>query len=331
MWQEFRCSESGQRLDIFLAQTVPDLSRSRAQKLIDSNDVEVNGEVVKARTLLNLDDVIRVRIPEATPSLQLKAENIPLNILFEDAELLVLDKPAGLVVHPGAGNWEGTMVQALLHHCKDALPSVGGELRPGIVHRIDKNTSGILVVAKSDRAHQHLSQQFKAHSIDRRYIGLAWGPLASATGEFTDPLARDPRERKRIWVNPEGRTAHTRYETLENFSLGNNVSLVLFRAELLTGRTHQIRVHFAFHGYPLLGDSVYDLVNRVGRQQKERGLQAMAKKDPDTFALCRELIERGRQFLHATSLSFTHPVTEERLSFTSPLPPDLETILKALR
>lgn len=330
-WQEFSCTENGQRLDIFLAATVPELTRSRAQKLIEQGNVEVNQAAAKARTLLNIGDSIRIRIPNAVPT-TLKAEEIPLNILFEDEQLIVIDKAAGLVVHPGAGNWEGTLVQALLFHCGDAMPSIGGETRPGIVHRIDKNTSGVLVVAKTDLAHQHLSGQFKDHSIDRRYIGLAWGPNAKDEGEYSEPIARDARDRKRMWIREDGKKALTRFKVIEKFRLGADSALFLFEAKLFTGRTHQIRVHFAYHGYPLVGDKVYAAaVSHAGKTRKERGTQVLAKRHPDALALIDELYKISRQFLHASVLEFTHPLTGERLHFRSPLPPELGRILEKLR
>jgi 23S rRNA pseudouridine1911/1915/1917 synthase len=230
------------------------------------------------------------------------------------------------VVHPAAGHDDGTLVNALLHHFPDLSTGsgIGGELRPGIVHRIDKNTSGILLVTKTDLAHQHLSQQFKEHSITRRYKGLCWGALPEK-GEWNEAIARDPKERKRMALVPDGRRALTRYRRVSAYA-----GLSLFEAELFTGRTHQIRVHFSAHGFPLAGDAVYSNATRAARRAKEDGSKSVAKRCPAAASSIEALAERGRQFLHAAHLGFTHPVSGQRLEFNSDLPADLKEIVLSL-
>ena len=257
-------AEAGERLDVALARLTPELSRSRVQKLIEEGRVRRNGAACKANTRLAAGDQLELFLPEPRP-LGLKAESIPIEVLYQDEHLAVVEKPAGLVVHPAAGHADGTLVNALLHHFKDLSSGagIGGELRPGIVHRIDKNTSGILLVTKTDLAHQHLSKQFKEHTISRKYLGLCWG-RPPAAGEWNEPIARDPKERKRMAVVPGGRAALTRFRVLRSFG----GALSLFEAELFTGRTHQIRVHFSTHGFPLVGDPVYGNATRAARQAR---------------------------------------------------------------
>lgn len=325
-WNTASADQEGERLDLALVRIFPELSRSRAQKLIESGHVKRNGREAKANNKLSLGDSIEVFLPAPTP-LGLKAEEIPLNILFQDQHLAVVEKPAGLVVHPGAGHSDGTLVNALLHHFPD-LPTgsgIGGELRPGIVHRIDRNTSGILLVTKTDLAHKHLSAQFKEHTISRRYQGLAWG-LLPASGEWTDPIGRDPKERKRMAVVATGRKALTHYKKIGGFA----GPLSLFEAELFTGRTHQIRVHFSSHGYPLVGDSVYTNAYRIGRKAKEDGMRLVEKRCSAAAAELASLLDSGRQFLHAAHLGFMHPTSGETLTFESELPEDLKKIMVCL-
>jgi 23S rRNA pseudouridine1911/1915/1917 synthase len=239
-----------------------------------------------------------------------RAEAIPLSILYEDPHLLVVDKPAGMVVHPGAGNYSGTLVNALLHHCPD-LPGIGGVLRPGIVHRLDKDTSGVLVVAKDDVTHRGLSEQFKKHTPTRRYIGIVFGRLADE-GQVSASIGRHPADRKKMSARPKkGREAQTHWKVLRRFG---RFDLVEFR--LTTGRTHQIRVHLSSIGHPILGDPLYG------------GRKRMAGVEP--LSLRRGLQRLKRQALHARSLGFTHPVTGERLEFSSPIPEDLEEAIRFL-
>lgn len=301
-------AHAGWRLDRALAAAVPTLSRERLKTLIRSGAVESRGAAVRdPATKVKGDESLRVVVPEPKAAHN-EPQAIPLTILFEDEHLLVVDKPAGLVVHPAAGNFDGTLVNALLHHCAGKLSGVGGVARPGIVHRIDKDTSGLLVVAKSDVAHEGLAKQFAAHSIDRRYLALVNGVPSAASGKVDAPLARSSANRKKIAIveGNRGKRAVTHWKRLEALK---DAALVECRLE--TGRTHQVRVHMASIGHPLLGDPVY------GRSGKTHG------------KLLREL-SFHRQALHAAELGFTHPVTKGKLSFSSPMPPDMQELKRAL-
>ena len=299
---------AGWRLDRALADAVPTLSRERLKALIRSGAVEVKGSALRDPAVkVKGGEALRVAVPEPSPAHN-EAQDIPLTIVFEDEHLLVIDKPAGLVVHPAAGNLDGTLVNALLHHCAGKLSGIGGVARPGIVHRIDKDTSGLLVVAKTDVAHEGLARQFAAHSIDRRYLAIVTGLPKTGGGVIDAPLARSATNRKKIAVveGNRGRRAVTHWKQLE---LLKDAALVECRLE--TGRTHQVRVHMASMGHPLVGDPVY------GRAGKTHG------------KLLKELGFR-RQALHAAELGFTHPVRKSRLSFSSPMPPDMEELKRAL-
>ena len=322
-WQEHRAENGGERLDVYLAKNFPELTRARAQKLIEDGNVRVNEGGAKSNYKIKSGDKIAIFLPSPKP-IDLVPENIPLSIYYEDDELVVLEKPAGMVVHPAEGNWTGTLVHALLYRYQGNLAkgSIGGELRPGIVHRIDKNTSGILVIARTDRAHLALSEQFQKHTITRRYTGIAWGKIPSKS-DWNEPIARDPRDRQRMAVVPGGRTARTQFEKKQDL-LG---PASLFQAELFTGRTHQIRVHFSHHGFPLVGDTTYTQSHRSGRVKKETGMRVLEKNAPDLCGAIRKLGTENRQFLHASHLSFTHPLSGEKLSFESTLPTDLNEIL----
>lgn len=326
-WNSVFADQEGERLDVAITRLFPELSRSRVQKLLDQGLVKRNGQAAKANLKLTAGDTLEVFLP-APKALALRAEEIPIHILYQDEQLAVVEKPAGLVVHPGAGHHEGTLVNALLHHFPD-LPAgggIGGELRPGIVHRIDRNTSGVLLITKTDLAHQSLSKQFKDHTISRRYRGLCWGKLLSA-GEWKDSIGRDPKERKRMAAVENGRSALTRYKKIAEY----RGPVSLFEAELFTGRTHQIRVHFSHHGFPLAGDLVYTQAHRAGRKAKEDGLKALERHCPEAAQKLIALHESGRQFLHAAHLGFTHPVSGERLQFESDLPQDLAEIMLCLQ
>ena len=305
-------THAGWRLDRALAASVPTLSRERLKNLIQSGAVEGAGTPVRdPATKVRGGEAFRVTVPEPRPAHN-EAQDIPLDIVFEDEHLLIVDKPAGLVVHPAAGNFDGTLVNALLHHCGGSLSGIGGVARPGIVHRIDKDTSGLLVVAKNDPAHEGLARQFAAHSIDRRYLAIVSGVPRTSGGVIDAVLARSPTNRKKIAVveardlGRRGKRAITHWKRLE---ILQDAALVECRLE--TGRTHQVRVHMASIGHPLLGDPVY------GGSGKTNG------------KLLNELGFR-RQALHATELEFTHPVTKSRLSFSSPMPPDMQELLRAL-
>jgi 23S rRNA pseudouridine1911/1915/1917 synthase len=300
-----------ERLDAFVARNVADLTRAAVQRLLESGLVTVDGRTEKASYRLRPGERVQVLIPPPTEAAP-QAETIPLTVLYEDPDLIVINKPAGMSVHPGAGVSSGTLVNALLAHCRD-LSGIGGELRPGIVHRIDKDTTGVLVVAKNDRAHDHLSRQFQAHSIKRIYQALVFGPLRTDKGRIEGVIGRHPTERTKMSGKARhGKHAVTHWKVLERF---DGVTLLQLRLE--TGRTHQIRVHLSESGHPLLGDRVY------GGGSREAGL-----KDPRLRKLVREL---GRQALHAMVLGFIHPSTGEYLEFSAPLPPDMQQIVDHLR
>jgi 23S rRNA pseudouridine1911/1915/1917 synthase len=301
-------AHAGWRLDRALAAAVPTLSRERLKTLIRTGAVESAGKPLRdPATKVRGDESFSVAVPEPEPAHN-EPQDIPLTIVFEDEHLLVVDKPAGLVVHPAAGNLDGTLVNALLHHCGGSLSGIGGVARPGIVHRIDKDTSGLLVVAKTDVAHEGLAKQFAAHSIDRRYLAIVSGVPRSNGGKVDAPLARSATNRKKIAIveGSRGKRAVTHWSRL---NVLKDAALVQCRLE--TGRTHQVRVHMASIGHPLLGDPVY------GRSGKAHG------------KLLKEL-QFHRQALHAAELGFTHPVTKHRLSFSSPMPPDMQELFNAL-
>ncbi|WP_300974439.1 RluA family pseudouridine synthase [Sphingomonas sp. LHG3406-1] len=299
---------AGWRLDRALADALPTLSRERLKSLIKSGAL-TRGEALVRDPSLKVagSEAFRLEVPFPTAA-EAEAQDIPLVIVHEDEHLLIVDKPAGLVVHPAAGNLDGTLVNALLHHCAGRLSGIGGVARPGIVHRIDKDTSGLMVVAKTDVAHEGLARQFSAHTIDRRYIAAVNGIPRIDSGTVDAPLARSSVNRKKIAIVEEGRgkRAVTHWKRL---SVGRDSALVECRLE--TGRTHQVRVHMASLGHSLVGDPVY------GRNNK--AVAAVAKA-----------LNFQRQALHAAVLGFTHPVTKHRLSFDSPVPKDMQELFKAL-
>jgi 23S rRNA pseudouridine1911/1915/1917 synthase len=296
---ELRVEQGGARVDKYIATEVPDLSRSFVQKLLDDGRVTVNGMVPKASYKLETGDAIVVRVPPPEP-IQVRGEAIPLAIIYEDADIVVVDKPAGMVVHPAHGHHSGTLVNALLAHCAD-LSGIGGELRPGIVHRLDKDTSGLLLVAKNDTAHRDLQRQFSERLVHKTYLALTEGLLSAPHGVIDAPIGRDPQQRKRMAVMPRGgREARTEYRVVERFP-----QQTLVEAEPITGRTHQIRIHFASIGHPLVGDRVYGF-------RKQR-------------------LALRRQFLHAARIAFTLPCSGQPVEFTSQLPDDLAAVLDNLR
>ena len=301
-------AHAGWRLDRALADAIPTLSRERLKALIRSGAVEAEGKPLRDPALkVRGEEAIRVAVPEPAPAHN-EAQDIPLTIVFEDEHLLVVDKPAGLVVHPAAGNLDGTLVNALLHHCGGSLSGIGGVARPGIVHRIDKDTSGLLVVAKTDVAHEGLARQFAAHSIDRRYLAIVNGIPKAKEGTIDAPLARSAANRKKIAI-VEGRRGKRAVTHWKRLNVLKDAALVECRLE--TGRTHQVRVHMASIGHPLVGDPVY------GRAGKTHG------------KILKEL-QFHRQALHAAELGFIHPATKHRLSFSSPMPPDMQELFNAL-
>ena len=309
-----RAEAQGQRLDRFLADACPSLSRMRLKGLIQEGRVRLGGATVTEPShRVKPGDEIVLAVPPAAPA-RPEPQALPLSIVYEDAELLVLDKPAGLVVHPAPGNPDRTLVNALLAHLEGRLSGIGGIKRPGIVHRLDKDTSGLLVVAKTDRAHAGLSAAFQAREIERAYTALVWGRPRPAAGKIAGAIGRDPRNRKKMAVvGRGGKAALTRYRTLAHY--GEAASLLECR--LATGRTHQIRVHLAWLGHPVLGDPRYA---RAGGRRLA-GLPAPA---------AARIAALGRQALHAHRLGFRHPTSGETLRFESDLPLEIRELIKAL-
>lgn len=299
----------GERLDTYLRTRFPDVSRATLQKLIDTGDVLVNGKRIKPTYSPKQGDQILLNWPPPR-KLDLVPENLPLNILFEDQHLLVLNKAAGMVVHPGAGNYEHTLVNALLHHCDGQLSGIGGFARPGIVHRLDKDTSGCIVVAKTDPAHQGLAAQFRDREVRKIYHAILCGELPRAMGEIEAKITRHKSHRQKMTVAADeaaGKEARTTYRILERLRFSTLVEVGIH-----TGRTHQIRVHFQHLGFPLAGDTVYG------------GRQNLLLKTRTRFAAARQL-------LHAFSLSFAHPATGETMTFQAPWPTDFESAVRLLR
>ena len=297
---EIIITEPGMRADKAISAALPALSRSAVQALIQDGRVLCNGAPVQKSTKLPVQSVLTVEIPPARP-LEVVAQNIPLDIVYEDSDLLVVNKPKGMVVHPAAGNEDGTLVNALLYHCGDSLSGINGVIRPGIVHRIDKDTSGLLIVAKNDAAHRSLAEQIKAHSFTREYRAVVYGRI-KADGTVDAPIARHPQERKRMAPvrPPAAREAVTHYFVVRHFT-----GFTQLRLRLETGRTHQIRVHMAYIGHPVAGDPVYG-----------------PKK---------VITSLGGQCLHAGLIGFVHPLTGQYMEFEAPLPPYFTDFLKTLR
>lgn len=292
--------EVNQRIDVYLANEFVDYSRSFIQKLIDSKKVIVNNKIAKSNYKVKLNDVISVEIPEPQ-KIEIAAENIPLNILYEDSEIIVINKPQDMVVHPACGHYSGTLVNALLYHCGNNLSAINGMIRPGIVHRIDKNTSGVLVIAKTNNAHQKLALQLKDHSITRKYNAIVFNNLKNDTGTVDAKIGRHHTDRKKMAVtNKNSRTAITHYKVIERFGKYTFVEL-----QLETGRTHQIRVHMSYIGNPILGDTTYGPKNQP-------------------FKL-------DGQILHAKVLGFIHPLSGKYMEFEAELPNYFKTILTKLR
>ncbi|MCL6635211.1 MAG: RluA family pseudouridine synthase [Peptococcaceae bacterium] len=289
---------AGKRLDVFLAGEVEDLTRSRVQKLIEEGMASVNGGPARASYRLRPGDLVILRVPEPE-GLEVKAEPIPLDIYYEDADVIVVNKPRGMVVHPAAGNYSGTLVNALLYHCRD-LSGINGVTRPGIVHRLDKDTSGLIMVAKNDAAHLSLARQLRERLVDRRYLALVHGRVGEQAGVVDAPIGRHPRDRQKMAVvQKNGKRAVTNYRVLRRF-----IDYTYLELKLETGRTHQIRVHMAYIGHPVVGDP------RYGPARPHFGLDG--------------------QFLHAAVLGFMHPRTGGHLEFAAPLPEVLQEILNRL-
>jgi 23S rRNA pseudouridine1911/1915/1917 synthase len=286
----------GERLDAFLADMMAELSRTAIKELITSGQVWVDGQIRKPSYRLKEGEEVLIDLPEARP-VSIEPQNLPLEIIYQDQDIAVVNKPKGMVVHPAHGNWDQTMVNALLYHIKD-LSGINGQLRPGIVHRLDKDTSGVMVVAKHDQAHRSLAEQIKEHSMKREYQALVHGIIKENLGTIEAPIGRSRTDRKKMAVTKDGKPAISRYRVLERF---HNYSLV--QVSLLTGRTHQIRVHFSYIKHPVVGDPVY--------------------------GPAKQHLELDSQALHACILGFRHPRTDEYMEFSSPLPPVIkEALLK---
>lgn len=291
--------QSGQRIDSFLAEQIEGMTRSAAQNLLAEHAVRIAGQPVKKNYKLQGGEIISVLLPELR-EVDLTPENIPLDIIYEDADIIVVNKPRGMVVHPAVGNWSGTLVNALMYHCGDSLSGINGEHRPGIVHRIDKDTSGLLVVAKNDAAHQSLAAQIAAHTAYRGYEAIVIGSPRLEEGTVDKPIARHKTDRKKIAIVEGGRPAVTHYSVIKRYRGYTHMAF-----QLETGRTHQIRVHMASIGHPIIGDPVYGL-----------------KKD--------RFSNIGGQCLHAAHLTLTHPKTGEKMCFSAPLPQYFVEILDKL-
>lgn len=298
---EIEAEQEGERLDKFLSIIYPEFSRAFFQKLIKSKQVSVNETPQKASYCLKIDDIVTVEIPDAVET-TIEPENIPLDILYEDDDVLIVNKPKGMVVHPSAGHYSGTLVNAIMYHCKDTLSGINGEIRPGIVHRIDMDTTGSLIVCKNDEAHVNIAQQIKEHSVNRIYVGIVCGYVKEDSGTVEGAIGRHPIERKKMAINEKnGKPAITHYKVLERFK---NYTYMQFKLE--TGRTHQIRVHMASIGHPLLGDTLYS----SGRSPFKH-LQG--------------------QCLHAKTIGFIHPKTGEYMEYSAPLPEYFEKLLCLLK
>lgn len=295
-------SQSGMRLDKFLTETYPDQTRSFLQKLVKSGEIKVNGKpVIKAGFVVEGGDQVSASIP--TPqAVEIEAENIPLDILYEDADVLIVNKPKGMVVHPSAGHYSGTLVNAIMYHCADSLSGINGEIRPGIVHRIDMDTTGALIICKNDAAHVDIAEQIKEHTVTRRYRGIVCGVVKEDEGTIEGAIGRHPTQRKKMAINEKnGKPAITHYKVLQRFA---KYTYMEFRLE--TGRTHQIRVHMASIGHPLLGDELYGNPKNLAM----KGLQG--------------------QTLHAMVIGFVHPTTHEYMEFEAPLPEYFQNLLQKL-
>jgi 23S rRNA pseudouridine1911/1915/1917 synthase len=313
-------ADAGSRLDATLARAVPVFSRNRIKDLILAGAVAINGQrVTEPKYKLREGEIIVLAAPEPVEA-EPTPEDIPLEILYEDDELIVIDKPVGMVVHPAPGNLSGTLVNALLFHCGDSLKGIGGVKRPGIVHRLDKDTSGVMVAAKTERAHNHLAAQFADHGrsgpLHRAYIAWCWGRTQQAAGTVDAPLGRDQNNRLKQAVRQDGREAITHYRVERRFG-AEGWDITRIRCELETGRTHQIRVHMAHIGHPLVADPIY-----------APGFATKANRLPEAAKAVVEAL--GRQALHAAELGFEHPVTGEEMFFEAPLPNDLQSLDTAI-
>ena len=289
----------GKRIDSFIPMVQEDISRSMVQKLIEQKNIKVNGKETKHSYKLKLNDEIEIFVPEAK-EINLKAQDIPLNVIYEDNDIIVINKPKGMVVHPANGNPDGTLVNAVMNLCKDSLSGIGGELRPGIVHRLDKDTSGAIIVAKNDKAHIALSEQLKNHEVKKTYLALVRGIIKENEATINMPIARSKKDRKKMDVDKDGKEAITHFKVLGRYK--NKYTLLQINLE--TGRTHQIRVHLSHIGYPIIGDEVY----------------SNGKNEWNVSGQC----------LHAWKLEFIHPITGKKISLEAEIPEYLKNIIKEL-
>ena len=289
----------GKRIDSFIPMVQEDISRSMVQKLIEQKNIKVNGKETKHSYKLKLNDEIETFVPEAK-EINLKAQDIPLNVIYEDNDIIVINKPKGMVVHPANGNPDGTLVNAVMNKCKDSLSGIGGEIRPGIVHRLDKDTSGAIIVAKNDKAHIALSEQLKNHEVKKTYLALVRGIIKENEATINMPIARSKKDRKKMDVDKDGKEAITHFKVLGRYK--NKYTLLQINLE--TGRTHQIRVHLSHIGYPIIGDEVY----------------SNGKNEWNVSGQC----------LHAWKLEFIHPITGEKISLEAEIPEYLKNIIKEL-
>lgn len=291
-------NDKGKRLDIYIAENFNELSRTMIKKLIESNNILVNDKSEKVSYKVQANDNISIDVPEARET-KLKAQEIPLDIIYEDSDIIVVNKPKGMVVHPANGNPDSTLVNAILSICKNSLSGIGGELRPGIVHRLDKDTSGLIIVAKNDKAHINMSEQIKERKVKKTYIALVRGNVPEEEATINMPIGRSTKDRKKMAVTKNGKQAITHFKVLKRYS-----KYTLLEIKIETGRTHQIRVHMAEIGYPVVGDAVYS------NGKNEFGIEG--------------------QMLHAYKLEFMHPITNKHMELTAPLPQYFEEILKKL-
>lgn len=291
-------NDKGKRLDIYIAENFNELSRTMIKKLIESNNILVNDKSEKVSYKVQANDNISIDIPEAKET-KLKAQEIPLDIIYEDSDIIVINKPKGMVVHPANGNYTGTLVNALLYRCKDSLSGIGGEKRPGIVHRLDKDTSGVLIVAKCDKAHLNISEQIKNHKVKKTYIALVKGIVKDNEATIDMPIGRSKKDRKKMDIDKNGKNAITHFKVLKRYQ-----GYTLLKVNIETGRTHQIRVHLSTIGYPIVGDGVYS------NGKNEFNVEG--------------------QMLHAESIEFVHPITGEKMKIEATLPEYFNNVLKLL-
>ena len=311
-------NNQNKRVDIFLSKYEKKISRTKIKNLIEKGYLKINNQIVlEPSKKISIKDKVKLEVPKLK-KLEIKPYKYKLDIIYEDNDVMVINKPAGLVVHPGVGNFDNTLVNALINYDKKNLSSINGELRPGIVHRLDKDTSGVIIVAKNNFAHTHLSKQFNEHSIDRKYIALVWGKLRPQKGEIKTFITRSSKNRQLMDVSQtKGKLAITNYKTIEIYENARVPTLSLVEYKLKTGRTHQIRVHMKFKGNPILGDKSY-----------KKKLKKLKDVDPELNEIIKKI---DRQCLHAKSLGFLHPTKNQRLFFESKLPNDLHKIVKKLR